>query len=286
MTNRRTQRLTIGIDFGTTYSGVAFSSLEEGSSETHLIKDWGAGPSSDKVPSVIRYNVSDHVRGVLGYKWGFQVKHHERRQEWFKLALDPMTYVADDCVDFGKLYSNELADPPDYNRDAMTLVTDYLTALRKHVEKEIPKQIGTLSGIRTQWVITTPAIWSDRARDDTLRCAERARISGGEKITITSEPEAAAAYTLKSLPVNSFQLGDNIVICDAGGGTVDLITYRLTSVSPSLEVEESAIPGGGKCGGVFVNRIFEKMILQRLGKNSGLTENAKYQASPGRIRGV
>jgi hypothetical protein len=60
------------------------------------------------------------------------------------------------------------------------------------------------------------------------------------------------------------------------GGTVDLITYRLLNLSP-LEVEESAISSGGKCGGTFVNRIFEKMIMTRIGPNSGLTEIGKHQ---------
>jgi hypothetical protein len=55
-----------------------------------------------------------------------------------------------------------------------------------------------------------------------------------------------------------------------------LITYRLQQLEP-LEVEESAIPSGGKCGGTFVNRIFEKMIMQRFGENSGLTDIGKHQ---------
>jgi hypothetical protein len=34
---------------------------------------------------------------------------------------------------------------------------------------------------------------------------------------------------------------------------------------------------GGKCGGVFVNRIFEKMVNDRLGSNSGLTDMGRHQ---------
>jgi hypothetical protein len=44
-----------------------------------------------------------------------------------------------------------------------------------------------------------------------------------------------------------------------------------------LEVEESAISTGGKCGGTFVNRIFEKMIMTRIGPDSGLTDMGKHQ---------
>lgn len=215
---------------------------------------------------------------MAGYKWGYQVKHHERRQEWFKLALDPMHYKADDCVDLSQTYESHLAEPPDYSRDATTLVTDYLTALRKQVMKELERKFtaAALKSYRVEWVITTPAVWSMRAKDDTLRCAERAGMGSGRAISIVSEPEAAAAYAFSVIEPMSIDPGNNIVVCDAGGGTVDLITYRILDVSP-LEVEESAVSCGGKCGGVFVNRIFEKMIDDRLGKNSGITEIGRHQ---------
>lgn len=272
------RRLTIGVDFGTTYSGVAYNHLGDDSKEPLIITDWGAGPTSDKVPTVLRYNVSDHLGGLAGVKWGYQVKHHERRQEWFKLALDPMVYKANDCVDLSQSYASELAEPPDYSRSAQTLVTDYLTALRKQVMKALAEKFGNaaMKTANIEWVITTPAVWSLRAKDDTLKCAEKAGMGKGQAIKLVSEPEAAAAYAIKMMQPVSLQPGNNIVVCDAGGGTVDLITYRITSIAP-LEVEESAVSSGGKCGGVFVNRIFQKMVEDRLGKNSGLTDIGKHQ---------
>ena len=193
-------------------------------------------------------------------------------------ALDPMVYKASDCVDFEQKYSNELADPPDYSRSVTKLVTDYLTALRKQAQKTLDDKYGA-SALKTMginWVITVPAIWSMKAKDDTLGCAREAGIGSGQKVTIVSEPEAAAAYALQAIEPRSLKPADNFVVCDAGGGTVDLVTYRLRSIDP-LEVEESAIPAGGKCGGVFINRIFEKMIMGRLGTNSGLTDLGKHQ---------
>jgi hypothetical protein len=163
--------------------------------------------------------------------------------EPFNSALDPMTYKAEDCVDLTKTYASELAEPPDYSRDATTLVSDYLTALRKQTLSCLRQKYGQhpINQAQIDWVITTPAVWSLRAKDDTLRCAEKAGMGKGRSITIVSEPEAAAAYAIKMMEPLSLQVGDNIVVCDAGGGTVDLITYRILSLSP-LEVEESAIP--------------------------------------------
>jgi hypothetical protein len=158
-------------------------------------------------------------------------------------ALDPMTYKAEGTVDMSRSYANELAEPPDYSREATTLVTDYLTALRKRTMVVLKERYGDhiINQARIDWVITTPAVWSLRAKDDTLRCAERAGMGGDHAITLVSEPEAAAAYAIKMMEPLLLKVNDNIVICDAGGGTVDLITYRILSLSP-LEVEESAIP--------------------------------------------
>jgi hypothetical protein len=39
-------------------------------------------------------------------------------------------------------------------------------------------------------------------------------------------------------------VGDAFVLCDAGGGTVDLISYEVDSVTP-LELKE-LVPGTGK----------------------------------------
>lgn len=41
------------------------------------------------------------------------------------------------------------------------------------------------------------------------------------------------------------QVGDSFVVCDAGGGTVDLITYEVTKMKPYLQLAE-LVPGTGK----------------------------------------
>ena len=44
-------------------------------------------------------------------------------------------------------------------------------------------------------------------------------------------------YTV-TLEVTAEQVGDAFVLCDAGGGTVDLISYEITSLDPKLELKE------------------------------------------------
>lgn len=54
-------------------------------------------------------------------------------------------------------------------------------------------------------------------------------------------------------------------MCDAGGGTVDLIAYKVTSHTP-LRVEESAVGTGGLCGSAFLNYRFEDHVRERIGR--------------------
>ena len=61
------------------------------------------------------------------------------------------------------------------------------------------------------------------------------------------------------------QVGDTFVLCDAGGGTVDLISYRITQVSPFLRVEEAAIGSGDKCGATYVDKEFLAWLEKKLG---------------------
>ncbi|GJN78794.1 hypothetical protein PLIIFM63780_002303 [Purpureocillium lilacinum] len=68
--------------------------------------------------------------------------------------------------------------------------------------------------------------------------AEIAEISN---ITLIKEPEAAALYTAKSLDF-CISRDDAFVICDAGGGTVDLVSYEVEAVLPRLKVRE-LVPG-------------------------------------------
>jgi hypothetical protein len=77
---------------------------------------------------------------------------------------------------------------------------------------------------------------------------------------MVTEPEAAAVYTLKymSQGVNKDQIsvGDNFVLCDAGGGTVDLISYKVTKTTPRFGIEEAVVGSGDKCGATYVDREF------------------------------
>ena len=64
-----------------------------------------------------------------------------------------------------------------------------------------------------------------------------------------------------------FEVGDALVLCDAGGGTVDLISYEISSFEP-LTPAELAPPIGGLAGSLMPNKRFEEWIKIVVGERA------------------
>lgn len=151
------------------------------------------------------------------YKWGFQIPDYGQRHQWFKLGLDP-AHGRSSSSTLARDFPDPNAAPPEYNHSPEKLVTDYLTALKKHAEQvlryKLPK--STLISTPIEFIITTPAVWSDLAQQKTRNCAEKAGMGTGSALHIISEPEAAAIYALDAMDPHHIRIGDTFVLCDAG----------------------------------------------------------------------
>lgn len=90
---------------------------------------------------------------------------------------------------------------------------------------------NVLETTELEFIITVPAIWSEAAQDRTRSCAERAGMGTGLKLI--SEPEAAIMHAVDQ-ELSHMEIGDIVVVCDAGGGTVDLISYIIDQLKPFL----------------------------------------------------
>ena len=220
------------------------------------------------------------------YKWGFQIPDGEQRFQWFKLGLDPSH---DRGTELQRRYPDPLAAPQGYNTTPEKMTSDYLTGLRAHVESVLQTKlpqgallstaieyiVSTMSiGIRALWSsltakITVPTVWTEAAQDKTRACAEKAGMGAGSALHIISEPEAAIIHALSVMDHLDIQVGDTFVLCDAGGGTVDLISYIIESIKPNLRITEASPGSGSLCGGSFLNRRFQKFLEGKLGNEEG-----------------
>lgn len=79
-----------------------------------------------------------------------------------------------------------------------------------------------LSKQQMTFVLTVPAIWSDKAKELTTQAATRAGLQKENLILIT-EPEAAAIYCATLCTETDLREGARFLVCDAGGGTVVIL---------------------------------------------------------------
>ena len=167
-------------------------------------------------------------------------------------------------------------------RNVDQLVTDYISALGDHLMYTLREKLGdgVVKSTPLEFVVTVPAIWSDLAKDKTRQACQRAAGLSATKapIHLVSEPEAAAIYALHGLDPHGLQVGDSFVICDAGGGTVDLISYTITKLKPILEVQEATPGSGALCGSTFLNMRFAKFLKAKLGKEEGFDDEVLADA--------
>ena len=160
------------------------------------------------------------------------------------------------------------------------LVKDYLTALRHHAERVLRHKVpeSALDSTPVEFVITVPAVWSDRAQASTRRCAELAGMGDGSSLHIITEPEAAAMYALDAMDPHNIKVGDTFVLCDAGGGTVDLISYKVSALKPTLRITEATPGSGSLCGSTILNRIFHDFLQTKLGNDPNWDEDVVEEA--------
>ncbi|KAF4338994.1 actin-like ATPase domain protein [Fusarium beomiforme] len=256
--------LVIGIDFGTTYSGVAWASKADFESQhINLITSWpGSGREEGKAPTELYYE-----DGKIS--WGFEVDSDIDAIKWFKLLL-----LKEEDLSLELRSSEFLLRARKMMREndktAIHLISDYLRMIWNHALETITKDRGSVvEALQFHVAITVPAIWKNYVRQDMAEASRRAGIlnrrnAGDTKLTFAPEPEAAALLTLCE-PGRRTKPNEVYLVCDAGGGTVDLITYKIGSVNPIL-MNEAVEGSGGLCGGIFIDEAFEYIIKNRLGR--------------------
>ncbi|KAL1613681.1 hypothetical protein SLS54_010378 [Diplodia seriata] len=254
-------QIVVGIDFGTTHSGVSWAvKTKAGGHKVRVINDWpnphAQNATADKVPTTVSYGGD----GKLD-RWGYANTPGDSTLKWFKVLLEPDNKYrnAVEEVQASMKLLNSIGKPPE------DLTADYLSLIWKYTKDDLRRHQGQdwedIYALKV--VLTVPAIWSAAAKEKTLRAAKAAGFPAD--ITLVTEPEAAAIAVLKDKAAEEgLEVGDSFVVCDAGGGTVDLISYKIKSLSP-LQIEESAIGDGDLCGSVFLDRAFERYIATIIG---------------------
>ncbi|GIZ46674.1 hypothetical protein CKM354_000979200 [Cercospora kikuchii] len=266
--SRSKAQLIVGIDFGTTFSGVAFAFATNTEAKEDIIVEWpGAGTQTkQKIPTVLYYDQHQQVVG-----WGPDIaealaptgypKPGVQKVEWFKLQLmlSGNTYI--DPINLPPL-------PP--GKSEIDVAADYLFKLRQAMRNQLQKTLGEVFNREERnikYFLTVPAIWNDAGKAATRAAAIQAgflRDENDNRLTLISEPEAAAMFCSKTGLLN-LKVHDAVLIVDCGGGTVDLIAYEVEEESP-FTVAECTAGSGDSCGSTALNRNFSNILRAKIRK--------------------
>ncbi|OTA63748.1 actin-like ATPase domain-containing protein [Hypoxylon sp. EC38] len=262
--------LVFGIDFGTTYTGIAWAWTEQ-PDDVFTITKWESrlygNEEREKCPTAIHY-------GEDGTTWGYATPLAVEPIQWFKLLLVNEEDLAVHLRDSPQL-SQAKQMLKEAGKSAVEVIADYLKHLWDHALENVRRSVGkrTLNKTPFQVVLTIPAIWKTYALARMRQAAKLAGIleerpCGPTILSFITEPEAAALATFSDMRRRpDVEVGDAFIVADCGGGTVDLISYEVSGIDP-LEVRECVEGTGALCGGTFLDDDFEALLRMRIGKKA------------------
>ncbi|KAI9025151.1 hypothetical protein CLU79DRAFT_744308 [Phycomyces nitens] len=259
----------IGIDFGTTYSGCSYTFIEDKEDQFCDIQSWPRGDSNkyQKVPTVLLYDQTI----TTAVAWGYDALRKSLLPgckdvlvKRFKLCLDPETK---DSINLPSQLTT------------FQVISDYLGFFHKHILSEISRRLGKVyDPNRFRYSLTVPAAWDDSAKSIMRRAAIKAGIIAQNdhpaRLVLTSEPEAASLFCQNSSKEFDLGHGDRFMICDAGGGTVDLIVFEIKETNGSKTLQEITKGSGKSCGSTFLDIRMQNILEKRLGKHSKTNNKA------------
>ncbi|XP_060065880.1 heat shock 70 kDa protein 12A-like [Ylistrum balloti] len=266
--------MVAAIDFGSTFSGYAFSTKFEHNLNPLKVYNttWTANSGnlmSLKTSSCILFDKSQTVNS-FGFeaedKYADLMQKNEHK-DWFFFRRFKMTLYEEKEIS----RSMKLKSSNGKEMTAMKVFTCSIRFLKDHLLDSCKNRGVDVSMSEIRWVLTIPAIWNDRAKQFMRECAVQAGIPGPQLI-MSLEAEAAALFC-KYLPVTEmakgeggnvsvFKPGSQYLVLDVGGGTVDITVHE---VQDDLKLKELYMANGGEWGGIMVDTEFMKLLSEILG---------------------
>ncbi|KAF8602534.1 hypothetical protein BDV93DRAFT_607377 [Ceratobasidium sp. AG-I] len=264
--------LILGIDVGTTYSGVSFLYLTKGvepRSSIQRVTEWPGqrGKAEAKVPTLVWYD--RHRRAVKIGAEAYKLRDAKAQADGLKLAkhfkyhLHPSTMAA----------QQELVKPPLPHGVTLDQVyADFMAYLLSNTKSFFEKK-AVAPG--STWDTLLPAIhvvlahpngWGAPEQAFLRRAARRAGMASKDnQISFISEAEASVYFCLSRPSSNlalRLQIGEKVAVCDAGGSTVDTTLYNIAKTAP-LQLEEVKPSACVQAGGIFVDDCTKQFLNQQ-----------------------
>lgn len=260
----------VGIDFGT--SGSSFSywfPKSNDDKESIKVKKWEGTGTANKIETEILLDEDFNQVLALG---------RNQCDQFMKKTKEKFLYFSNVKM---YLYKNEFEISENYSKKKFKLVeviSKFLEKLRDEAIQELKaKQIAfqkfstieqSLDAIK--WIITVPAIWSEKHKTCMIEAAKLAKLIKDEEDPsnfFALEPEAAACYYAMSDIADKEILEHPYIICDIGGGTTDITTHerKMDDKEGKHKIIELYHPMGGADGSREINKyILEEILVKKL----------------------
>jgi hypothetical protein len=199
--------------------------------------------------------------------WGYQVSNQrvqppDRLLENWKIFLDQEA--------INKARQAAVEDVPRSLAEAQKMVAAYLEQIYYHIKESIQAENGRGWEEKTiSFVFSLPTTWTSLATVERFKEAITSAGFGQEnpskhtaEVELT-EAEAAAVFTLKEAQVK-YNVGDILLICDAGGGTTDLGLFQVKQTVNPLSLTQIHQVQGVGIGSTMIDNSFEALVKARL----------------------
>ncbi|KAG1830176.1 hypothetical protein EV424DRAFT_1315773 [Suillus variegatus] len=220
-----------------------------------------------KIPSIICYDPDGTVCAVGAEATQEYIEEKIEddgwvKLEWWKLHLRPRTMASSHVTD------QDIPALPQ-NKTAVQVLADFMHYLyqcaRKYIEESHSNGADMLRSVEhtIEFVLSHPNGWEGPQQTQIRNAAIMAGLvpdtpEGRTRIHLVTEGEASLHYCLGSgLAADGFQGDQGVIIVDAGGGTIDVSAYHMTTL-PSFE--EIAPAECRLQGSIFVSRRAKAML--------------------------
>ncbi|KAF8606746.1 hypothetical protein BDV93DRAFT_488628 [Ceratobasidium sp. AG-I] len=264
-------KIVIGIDVGSTQSGVAFAFLQQGANQAiHRVTQWPgqeAQNQQSKIPTLVWYDSDKKAVSFGAEALSHTAEINAEDNGWtlakyFKLHLHPKNLQSKHRLTLDPL-------PPGVSLHQ--IYADFLGYLLKHTKSFFEdrildgEQIWTRYQSKMKVVIAHPNGWGLREQTFLREAAVEAGFADGASaranIRFVTEAEASVHFCIYHTNLGErLQTGMNFVVCDAGGSTVDTTVYSVASARPVLKLKEKRASACVQAGAIFVDVDAEKYL--------------------------
>ena len=255
-------KVIVAIDFGTSWTTYAFAFLD--SKEDIICAKWSDISNSKNLTEII---LDENYETI---KFGKEYQEYLSEQSSSEKNFYHFTDIK------MKLYKNETRIKANNNDkielDIDIVISKILLKIKEIAIKEINYLRPSIKESNIKWKVTVPAIWSNKSKDIMQKASVKAGIFDEPLTFFALEPEAAACDYAKGKVSDqeAIKPGNNYIVCDIGGGTIDISSHKRVNNNGHLYIEEIYHPIGGAHGSTNINKLFMKRVIEKIFGNKAI----------------